>query len=147
MPQFGCDAITSYGACFSYFSAFSVSWREARIECLLGGYDLASIASLQENSLVVSTSMGGFCWIGLSDIGHHLTFTWIDGSDSILRRWYVDSRPYYPEKCVCVQMCTAYTNWFYASCTDHTLSCYYCRANSKCNLYILCVCCEVELFQ
>ena len=144
MPQFGCDAISSNGACFSYFEAFGVNWRDARVECLLGGYDIASIASLQENSLVVSTSMGTDCWIGLSDIGHHLTYTWIDGSDSTFRRWYHSTYPKYRENCL--DMPTHLSVWFYASCTDTTLPCYYCRANSKCNLYILCVR-EVELFE
>ena len=140
MPQSGCYAITSDGACISYFTTLGVNWRDARVECLLRGYDLTTITSSQEMFLL---DTGGICWLGLNDIGSRLTFSWIDGSDATFRVWNTRSRPDSTENCV--YLYGGYNYYFmYDNCAD-THSCYYCGANSKYTCYIVCGL-EVDFF-
>ena len=134
VPLAGCDVISNDGACFSFFTYFAINWRDARVECLLRGYDLASLTSSQENTLLFGTGTAHGCWIGLNDIGNRLTFTWIDGSDSACRLLHGNSRPYYLENCIELY---SYA-WRYTLCTD-TRSCFCCRANGKYNCVYLCV--------
>ena len=139
VPLIGCDAITNDGACFKYFTSFGINWRDARVECLLRGYDLASLTSSQENDLLFDLWIDSNCWIGLNDIGSIHTFTWIDGSDSTIRIFYAHTRANGVENCI-----DFWGAWSYSLCTD-TRSCYYCRANSKYIVYIMCGL-EVECF-
>ena len=127
--------MTSDGACFSAFTTFGIDWRDARVECLLKGYDLASFTSSQENGLISAASTEVDCWIGLNDIeGGRYFFSWIDGSDSPFRLWFAHGGPNYLENC----MESHDYYWRNVRCTD-TRSCYFCRADSKYNCVYLCV--------
>ena len=45
MPSSGCNALSSDGTWFNTFATLGRSWHDARIDCLLRGYDLATITS------------------------------------------------------------------------------------------------------
>ncbi|KAI6658168.1 Adhesion G-protein coupled receptor D1-like isoform X2 [Oopsacas minuta] len=91
LPTSGCDVISLKGTCFSYFrttGTSSVNWDDARTQCLSGGYDLATVTSRRENSLMYGTNTGqNRCWIGLHDEDVEGTFVWADGSNSAFRNW------------------------------------------------------------
>ena len=53
MPTSGCDAVTSEGTCFKYFTSSGISWVGAKQECETGGYNLAKITSAEEETLTV----------------------------------------------------------------------------------------------
>ncbi|KAI6661817.1 Phosphatidylinositol phosphatase PTPRQ-like isoform X2 [Oopsacas minuta] len=129
-PSYGCDAITNGGTCFSYFTTSSgVSWENARQRCNSWGYDLATVTSSQENSLLYNTrssSSSADCWIGLHDLHSEGSYVWSGGSYSSYRNWN-DGEPnnLYDEDCVHF-FDSIY--WNDLLCTL-TLNCYFCSAN------------------
>ena len=88
VPTTGCESLTSGGICYSYFTDTGISWQDARLECVSRGYDLATVTSSEENTLLYSLiTSGTSCWIGLNDIDTEGTFLWADGSSSSYRSW------------------------------------------------------------
>ena len=68
-PTSGCDAISDEGICYSYFTSSAINWQDARDMCLALGRDLATVISLEENTLMYNTvTAADSCWIGLNDI-------------------------------------------------------------------------------
>ena len=89
-PTSGCDAISDEGTCYSYFISTGINWQDARDICLAWGGDLATVTSLEENTLMYNTiTAGDDCWMGLSDINNENTFVWADGSSSTYRYWRI----------------------------------------------------------
>ncbi|KAI6660002.1 hypothetical protein LOD99_14343 [Oopsacas minuta] len=127
VPTTGCDAITNERTCFSYFTSTGVNWADARLQCLVSGYDLATVTSTEENTLMYSTASGSTsCWIGLNDLNAEGTFIWADGSDSTYRNW----TPGEPnnsgdEDCVHTH---GNTYWNDLECTP-ILTCYFCSTH------------------
>ena len=87
VPITGCYVISSRANCYSYFTNTGITWSDARQECISRGYDLATITTLEENSLLFSLTSGSSCWIGINDIDNEGTFVWADGSESTYRQW------------------------------------------------------------
>ena len=121
-----CDAVSSDGICYSYFSGSNINWNSARSKCIAWGGDLATVKSYDDNSLMYNTApAGSSCWIGLNDIASENTFVWADGSTSTYRLWG-GSEPnnYGNEDCTH----TFYSKyWNDLPCT-RGLSCYFCSA-------------------
>ena len=88
MPTTGCNVLSNDGTCYSYFTNTEISWADARLECVTSGYDLATVTSSEEDTLLYSLATSGTsCWIGLNDIETEGTFMWADGSSSSYRSW------------------------------------------------------------
>ena len=87
VPSAGCDAISSRGTCYSYFTSTGINWADARLQCVSKGYDLATISSSEENTLAYNTSTGVDCWLGLHDIDTEGMYVWADGSSNSYRNW------------------------------------------------------------
>ena len=88
VPTSGCNAISSGGTCYRYFSSDYINWEDARQQCIIKGYNLATITSSTDNILMYNTGdSGDYCWIGLNDIDNEGTFVWADGNDSTFREW------------------------------------------------------------
>ena len=51
-PTSGCDAISDEGTCYSYFTSSGINWQDARGMCLAWWGDLATVTSLEENTLM-----------------------------------------------------------------------------------------------
>ena len=87
MPTTGCGAISDGGACFSYSTSTGIDWVNARQQCITREYNLATVRSLEENTLMSSLTTGAQCWIGYNDRDNEGTFVWADGSASTYTRW------------------------------------------------------------
>ena len=128
-PTSGCDAISDEGTCYSYFTS-SINWQNARDMCLAWGGDLATVTSLEGNTLMYNTVTGAdYCWIGLNDVDNENTFVWADGSSSPYRSWYPGQPDNYlgNEDCVII---SGTGNWNDISCTS-TPACYFCSSTGE----------------
>ena len=98
--------------------------------CLAWGGDLATLTSLEENTLMYSTRTAGVnCWIGLNDLDNENAFVWADGSSSTYRNWYSGEPNDVEGNEDCVHIYgTEY--WNDLSCT-HALSCYFCSSTGE----------------
>ena len=124
-PTSGCDAISDEGTCYSYFIS-TMLWQAARSLCLSWGGDLATITSLEENTLMFNTHTSDIvCWIGLNDLGTESTFVWADGNNSTYRRWNTGepNDSWEGEDCACMWTTDQY--WNDCRCL-YSQSCYYC---------------------
>ena len=124
MPTTGCESLTSEGVCYSYFTDTGISWQDARLECVSRGYDLATVTSLTENTLLNNLAPGPKCFIGLNDIDTDGTFMWADGSNSSYRRWLSGQPNNAGGNQYCVGTSTNNQFWYDDPCTSH--SCYFC---------------------
>ena len=126
VPTAGCDTISTEGVCFSYFSDSGISWADARFACASRGYDLATVTSSEESTLIYNntSTSGTSCWIGLNDIDTEGTFTWADGSNSTYRRWYSGQPNNYGGNQDCVETYSG-EYWNDAGCTVNQ-DCYFC---------------------
>ena len=89
-PSSGCAAISDEGRCYSYFNSSVLNWQDARDMCIALGGDLATITSLEENTILSNIEPGSTnCWIGLNDIDVDNTFVWADGTESTYRQWFL----------------------------------------------------------
>ena len=128
VPSSGCGAISSEGKCYKYFTAFAVMREEARLDCLLYGYDLATVSSAAENVLMFTLTSSIYCWIGLNDILIEGEFVEADGTKSTYAAWsYREPNQGTYANCVI----TAHSQgWFDEPCT-RTCSCYFCSRYGK----------------
>ena len=125
VPTTGCETLSSEGICYSYFTSTGISWTDARLECVSSGYDLATVTSSEENTLLYSLATSGTsCWIGLNDIDVEGIFVWADGSSSSYRSWSSGQPNNVDDNQDCVEM---YNNqyWNDDGCTVNQ-NCYYC---------------------
>ena len=130
VPTTGCEAISSGGTCYSYSTSTGINWADARLQCVTRGYDLATISSSEENTLVQNITTGTDCWIGLNDIVNEGTFLWPDGSSPTYTEWGSgEPNNLGGEDCVHI----IGTDWNDLPCTL-TLSCYSCSSTGKCFL-------------
>ena len=136
VPTTGCDVISDGGTYYSYSTSTGIDWVDARLQCVTRGYDLATVTSLEENTLMSSLTTGAQCWIGYNDRDNEGTFVWADGSTSTYTRW----SPGEPndnggaEDCAIIYS-TGY--WNNEGCTTFRL-CYLCSATGKIlSIYIL----------
>jgi hypothetical protein len=82
-----CAATAStYTYTYTYFAA-SISWMNARTQCLASGGDLASIHSAQQNAAVQTAAGGSNAWIGLSDSQTEGVWLWSDGTPFGYSNW------------------------------------------------------------
>ena len=129
MPTTGCDAISSGGTCYSYFTSTGINWADARLQCIARSSDIATITSLEENSLLLSLTSGSNCWIGINDRDNEGTFIWADGTVSTYTRWNSGE----PNDAGGNEDCTeiySTSYWNDQQCTDSS-SCYLCSTNGK----------------
>ena len=127
MPTTGCDAISSGGTCYSYFTHTGINWADARLQCLSGGYDIATITSSEENTLLYNIATSN-CWIGLNDINTEGTFVWADGNSATYTQWY-SGEPNGDVGADCVFFLDT-PSWADYACTN-TLNCYSCSSTGK----------------
>ncbi|KAI6647376.1 hypothetical protein LOD99_12372 [Oopsacas minuta] len=135
VPTTGCDAISTEGTCFTYWTSSGIiSWEESRLQCLSRGYDLASVSSSEENSLLYSIISGPSfqCWIGLNDIENEGTFVWVDGSNSTFRQFHVNE-PNGGTIANCVQTWNLPTETWNDGICDDPYNCYFC--GTKLNVF------------
>ena len=124
----GCDAISSDGMCFTYSTSNDIDWNDSRQECISRGYNLATVRSLEENTLMYSTvTDSDSCWIGLNDIDTEGTYVWTDGSDSNYTFWG-DGEPNNGNDEDCVHLTGP--KWNDLRCTTK-LKCYFCGAEGS----------------
>ena len=136
VPPNGCNALSSEGVCFSYFTSTGINWEDARLKCVASGYDIATVTSTKENSLMYNTATASsICWIGLHDIDTEGTFVWADGSESMYRQWNTDepNDAGLGEDCVHT---SGQPEWNDQSCT-FSWSCYFCSTEGKIKLHTL----------
>ena len=75
------------GKCYKFFDT-ATSWDSARYQCQCqGNYDLASIASEEENNFIKSLIGANEVWIGLHDTATQNTFEWTDGTVFAYKNW------------------------------------------------------------
>ena len=87
-PISGCDAISDQGRCYSYFISSSINWNGGSCMCHAWGGDLATVTTLEEQTLMYNTiTAGDHCWLGLSDLTSENTFVWADNTTSTYRYW------------------------------------------------------------
>ena len=102
----------------------------ARLECVSRGYDIATVTSSEQNTLMYNTrTSSSFCWIGLHDRYTDGTFVWADGSNSTYREWssgYLNDDPD-SEDCA---MTLDSLRWDVQSCSN-TLTCFFCDSHGK----------------
>jgi C-type mannose receptor len=79
------DGSVAAGRCYRATSA-SLTWAEARMDCLAWGGDLVSIESADEDSFV-GALLDESVWIGASDQTTDGVFTWADGSAIVFGNW------------------------------------------------------------
>ena len=130
VPASGCNAISDEGVCFTSFISSGINWRDARLECVSRGYDIATVTSTEENTLMYNTATdSSICWIGLNDINTEGTYVWADGSYSHYKHWYSGQPDNYQGSEDCVN--TRYSgSWSDASCTA-TRTCFFCSSNGE----------------
>ncbi len=71
---------------FIYYP-ITLNWADARLQCMLSGGDLATIANSQEQLYIATGLSFSSAWIGLNDISRQGTFVWADGDVSSYRSW------------------------------------------------------------
>ena len=130
VPTSGCDVITNEGTCFKYFTSSGISWAAAKQKCEKGGYNLAKITSLEEDTLMYTgVTDSGKCQIGLSDIDTEGTFVWTDGSNSSYMPW----GPGQPDDYLGIEDCVESRSlgvWNDIPCYT-SLTCYFCSTKGK----------------
>ena len=129
-PISGCDAISDEGTCYSYFISSGINWQNGRDMCLVWGGDLATVTSLEENTLMLYTgTTGSRCWIGLNDIDNENIFVWADGNNGTYRDWYAGepNNDHAGEDCANTR---AHGSWNDLSCTN-TINCYFCGSTGE----------------
>ena len=130
VPTDGCNAISDDGHCYTSFTSTGINWEIARLECVSRGYDIATVTSSEENTLMYNTrTSSSFCWIGLHDRYTDGTFVWADGSNSTYREWssgYLNDDPD-SEDCA---MTLDSLRWDVQSCSN-TLTCFFCDSHGK----------------
>ena len=125
VPTTGCDVLSNEGICYSYFTDTGISWQDARLECVSRGYDLATITSSTEYTLLYNLATSGTrCWIGLNDIDTEGTFLWADGSSSSYRSWSSSQPNNFGGNQDCVETFGS-QYWNDAGCTVNQ-NCYFC---------------------
>ncbi|KAI6647380.1 Low affinity immunoglobulin epsilon Fc receptor-like [Oopsacas minuta] len=125
VPSSGCGAISNEGTCFRYFESSLINWGDSRQQCLSSGYNLATISSSEENTLLLSIVTGsGNCWIGLNDMANEGTFVWVDGSDSTYRN-FDNGQPDLGSLENCVEF-RPNGRWNDAQCLLQIFTCYFC---------------------
>ena len=130
VPASGCDAITSEGTCFKYFTSSGISWAGAKQECEAGDYYLAKITSLEEDTLMYTgVTDSGKCLIGLSDIDTEGTFVWTDGSNSSYMPWNPGQPDNNNEEDCVESLSLAVWNDF--TCEIRSFACYFCSTEGK----------------
>ena len=140
VPTSGCNAISDEGVCFTSFTGSRINWGDARLECVSRGYDIATVTSTEENTLMYNTADIHNCWIGLNDKDDEGTFVWADGSNSSYRNW-ANREPNQQGNEDCVHT-IGNERWNDLACTK-SHSCYICRANGKIIFYIMFLLLEV----
>ena len=85
------------GTQFGYFTlpTQSINWVDAELRCMVWNGHLATIRSLQDDTLLLHSIVGiknVSCFIGLNDrdneaMGVVSAFVWVDGSDSTYRQF------------------------------------------------------------
>ena len=129
-PTSGCDAISGEGTCYSYFTSSGINRQNARDMCLAWGGDLATVTSLEENTLMFYTrTAGSYCWIGLKDIDNKNTFVWADGSSSTYRNWVAGEPNDFGGNEDCVDT-FAGQDWNDISCAT-IINCYFCSSTGE----------------
>ena len=130
VPASGCNAISNEGHCFTSFTSTGINWKDARLECVSRGYDIATVTSSEENTLMYNTATDpGICWIGLNDIVTEGRYVWADGSDSHYTHWYSGQPDNYQRSEDCVNTWNS-LSWSDASCTT-TRTCFFCSSNGE----------------
>ena len=129
VPTTGCGAISVEGTCFSHSTSTGINWVDARLQCVTRGYDLATVTSLEENTLMSSLTTATHCWIGYNDRDIEGTFVWADGSASTYTNWSPNGEPNGGSGYDCGEI---YSNgyWNDDACTL-TRTCYLCSATGK----------------
>ena len=129
MPASGCNAISSEGTCFSYFTSVGVNWADADQGCEMRGYDLAKVTSPEENIVMYSAATDSVkCWIGLNDRDIEGTYVWTDGSSNNYIPWSIN-QPDNANNEDCVDSISLGV-WNDLRCS-FVLSCYFCSNNGK----------------
>ena len=128
VPTSGCDAILSGGTCYKYFTSTSINFADARLQCVTGGYDIASVTSEEENTLLGSLVTGHSCWIGFNDIDNEGTFIWADGTEVTYTGW-TGNEPNNAGNEDCTDL-SSQNYWNDLSCTG-VLPCYFCSSTGK----------------
>ena len=101
----------------------AIDREEARVECVLRGYDLATVSSHDENSLIYSiVTNSHICWIGLNDILVDGEYVSADGTSSTYARWAHGQPSGSGEDCVITY---DHGYWHDVWC-PHVFSCYFC---------------------
>ena len=128
-PTNGCDAISEEGVCYSYFNSPAIDWYDARRMCIAWGGDLATVTSLEENTLMRNTMTDvGECWIGLNNLNSENAFVWADGSTDTYRLWSTtETNGEGSEDCVGT-LANGY--WSDNACVSK-LSCYFCISKGE----------------
>ena len=129
-PTSGCDAISNEGRCYNYLTSSAINWHGARNMCLALGGDLATVTSLEENTMMYNIKSGtSHCWIGLNDIDVQHTFVWADDSESTYRKWSSGepNNAFGNEDCVEIWPNQA---WNDDSC-EATKGCYFCSTTGQ----------------
>ena len=130
MPTEGCNAISEDGHCYTYFTSTGINWEIARLECVSRGYDIATVTSQEENTLMYNTyTSSNFCWIGLNDRYIDGTFVWADGSNSTYRQWSTGILADNPNSEDCA-MILDNLSWDIQACVN-TLTCFFCDSHGK----------------
>ena len=130
VPASGCDAITSEGICFRYFTSAGLNWAESKQECETRGYELAKVTSPEEERLMYSgVTDSGICYIGLNDLVNEGTFVWTDGSRSTYTPWGFTQPDNANDNEDCVDAISL-GDWNDLPCSV-MLSCYFCSTNGK----------------
>ena len=136
-PTTGCDAISDQGRCYKHFTSSAINWQDARDMCLAWGGDLATVTSLEENTMMFNSKPGvSRCWIGLNDIDVQYTFVWADGNESTYRQWK-SGEPYHfwngnSEDCVEILSDQKWNDEYCGT----TFSCYFCSTTGQSVLQI-----------
>ena len=126
----GCDVISHEKTCFSYFTSTGVNWTQARQNCLSRSYDLATVTSVEENTLLYDNLIAGKnCWIGLNDIDNEGTFVWADNSNSTYRHWLYGQLNDGEDTQNCVE--SSQNGFWNRSVCDSINSCYVCSTTGK----------------
>ena len=128
VPTSGCDVISSRGTCYKYFTSTGINFADARLQCVTGGYDIASVTSEEENTLLGSLVTSSSCWIGFNDIDNEGTFIWADGTEVTYTGWN-SGEPNNAGNEDCTDI-SSQNYWNDLSCTNG-LSCYFCSSTGK----------------
>ena len=95
------------------------NWVDARAYCVLGGGDLVSFSTKEEQDealSIIGEAKGS--WIGLNDLENEGKFEWSDGSKDVWRNHWKKGEPNggKRENCVCFSF-SQYPRWADISCS------------------------------